>query len=121
MASTQTNGRRRGGYRGGRQPDPREHGSRKGYRQHQTRGEEACDPCREAEATYQRERYATRVAEGTQPPRKRYPQIIMSFTPQLLEDLVGDDRSAARKARDEVYARIRERLENFEWIEEDEE
>lgn len=30
--------------------DAREHGSEKGYRQHETHGEEPCDPCRAAHA-----------------------------------------------------------------------
>jgi hypothetical protein len=32
----------------GRPPAPREHGTERGYRQHRTRREDACDPCRAA-------------------------------------------------------------------------
>ncbi|MEV7793374.1 hypothetical protein AB0O68_15480 [Streptomyces sp. NPDC087512] len=51
--------------RGGSERKPIAHGTYKGARQHRYRKEPLCEPCRQAENTYQNEKYRRRKqAEG---------------------------------------------------------
>lgn len=52
----------------------RRHGDRPGYLQHMRRGEEACDPCKEAAARHSAERRAARRRASTTAARRLQPQ-----------------------------------------------